>query len=353
MIESEKLNIVYILPPSKKPAGGPKVIYEHSDIINKLQLKNISSEILHIKKKRIFKILNSIKKHFIHKNSYGWGTRDLKADKNFLPSNKWISKDIAIRTNISFNKNYDFIIIPEIMAHLANDLCIKKNIKYAIFVMGAYAMNSTSEYQELKKSYYNAEFILTLSDDTSKCVSHIFPELRNKITKISLSINNNRFLSLKKNNLITYMPRKLPTDSHILKIFLKENLPNKWKLQPLENLNEKELNRYLCSSKIFLSFSDFEGFGLPPLEAALAGNRVIGYTGEGGKEYWKKPLFNKIEKGNILEFSKQILNSTKKNHNKWLKETKTHRTKLLLKYSKEIETNSIRKMIKKIINLIN
>ena len=75
------------------------------------------------------------------------------------------------------------------------------------------------------------------------------------------------------------MPRKLPTDSHILKIFLKENLPNKWKLQPLENLKEKELNRCLCSSKIFLSFSDFEGFGLPPLEAALAGNKVIGYTG--------------------------------------------------------------------------
>ena len=60
-----------------------------------------------------------------------------------------------------------------------------------------------------------------------------------------------------------------------------------------------------------------------------------------------------FEKGNILEFSKQILNFTKKNHNKWLKETKTHRTKLLLKYSKEIETNSIRKMIKKIVNLIN
>ena len=239
------------------------------------------------------------------------------------------------------------------MAHLANDLCIKNKIKYAIFVMGAYAMNSTSDYEELKKSYCNAEFILTLSNDSSKCVSHIFPKLKNKITKINLSINNHRFLSSKKKNLITYMPRKLPTDSHILKIFLKENLPNKWKLQALENLNEEELNRYLSSSKIFLSFSDFEGFGLPPLEAALAGNKVIGYTGGGGKEYWKKPLFNKIQKGDILEFSKQILNFTKKNHYKWLIETKSHRKKLFLKYSKEIETNSIEKMIKKIINLIN
>lgn len=353
MIRKKKLNIVYILPPSKKPAGGPKVIYEHSNIINKLQFKNISSEILHIKKKKIIKILSSLKKYFIYNNRYGWETEDLRVDKNFYPSKNWITKDISIRKNISFYRNEDFIIIPEIMAHLANDLCIRKNIKYAIFVMGAYAMNSTSDYQELKKSYHNAEFILTLSNDSSECVSHIFPKLKNKITKMNLSIDDNKFLSIKKNNLITYMPRKLPTDSHILKIFLKENLPNKWKLQPLENLNEKELNKHLNRSKIFLSFSDFEGFGLPPLEAALAGNMVIGYTGGGGKEYWKKPLFNKIEKGDILKFSKNILNFTKKNHNTWLKRTKLHRRKLQLQYSNKIETESVKKMIKKIINLIN
>ena len=353
MIKYKKINIVYILPPSKKPAGGPKVIYKHSDIINKLKLTNISSEILHLKKKKVFKILNSIKKKFIYKNRYGWEAKDLKADKNFFPSKDWISNDIVIRKNISFNKNQDFIIIPEIMAHLANDLCIKNKIKYALFVMGAYAMNSTSDYEELKKSYNNAEFILTLSNDSSKCVSHIFPELKNKIIKINLSINNHRFLSRKKNNLIAYMPRKLPTDSHILKIFLKESLPNKWKLLPLENLNEKELNKYLCSSKIFLSFSDFEGFGLPPLEAALAGNIVIGYTGGGGKEYWKKPLFNKIQKGDILEFSKQIINFTKINHTNWVKKTTPLRTKLMLKYSKDIEINSVKKLLKKIINLIN
>ena len=34
--------------------------------------------------------------------------------------------------------------------------------------------------------------------------------------------------------------------------------------------------------------SNLEGLGLPPLETAIAGNKVIGYTGEGGKEYWKE-----------------------------------------------------------------
>ena len=50
---------------------------------------------------------------------------------------------------------------------------------------------------------------------------------------------------------------------------------------------KKKLINYLSKSKIFLSFSNLEGIGIPPIEAALAGNKVIGYTGGGGIEYWK------------------------------------------------------------------
>ena len=38
---------------------------------------------------------------------------------------------------------------------------------------------------------------------------------------------------------------------------------------------------------------------MPPLEAAIAGNKVIGYTGGGGKEYWNKPIFEEIQSGDI------------------------------------------------------
>lgn len=51
---------------------------------------------------------------------------------------------------MNFNANSDFIIIPEILAHLADDFFIKK-IKYAIFAMGAYALNSHSDYEKLKE----------------------------------------------------------------------------------------------------------------------------------------------------------------------------------------------------------
>ena len=345
-----KINVIYLLPTNKKPAGGPKLIYEHSEIINNLKLDQISSEILNIKKNKISKIFNSLKKklNLLEKNKFGWNANDLIVDKNFIPSKKWIKNKIFKKKNMNFNPNSDFLIIPEIMAHLAEDICINKKIKYAIFTMGAYAMNSCSDHDKLKKCYSNAEFILTISDDTNNCLTHIFPNLKSKIFKVILSIASSKLKIKKKENLITYMPRKLGSDSHILSFFLKQNLPSNWRILSLNDLNEEELFKYLTLSKIFLSFSDLEGFGLPPLEAALAGNKVIGYTGEGGKEYWKNPLFQEVPKGNILEFSKQVLSFIKKNDPYWYKKVNRYRQKLFTTYSKKNEITYIKKMLKKI-----
>ena len=105
------------------------------------------------------------------------------------------------------------------------------------------------------------------------------------------------------------MPRKLIDHFHILSLFLFEKLPKKWKMESLSNLDEKKLFLKLCKSKIFLSFSYAEGFGMPPLEAAIAGNKVIGYTGGGGKEYWQKPIFEEIQSGDIKKFSEKILDA--------------------------------------------
>ena len=65
--------------------------------------------------------------------------------------------------------------------------------------------------------------------------------------------------------------------------------------------------KILQKSSIFLSFSTQEGFGLPPLEAALSGSMVVGYTGEGAKEYFKYPIFRSISSGNLSSFCSEVL----------------------------------------------
>ena len=47
---NNNINIIYMTHSEKKPSGGGKIIYKHSEIIN--SFKNIySSEVIHIKKK--------------------------------------------------------------------------------------------------------------------------------------------------------------------------------------------------------------------------------------------------------------------------------------------------------------
>ena len=69
MKKKKKINIIYILPAHKSASGGSKVIYQHSELINKFKIDNVSSHILHLKKKRINKILLSLKKIMSNKPS--------------------------------------------------------------------------------------------------------------------------------------------------------------------------------------------------------------------------------------------------------------------------------------------
>ena len=56
-----------------------------------------------------------------------------------------------------------------------------------------------------------------------------------------------------------------------------------------------------------MSFSNLEGLALPPVEAALLRNRVIGYTGEGAKDYWRKPIFTEIYSGDLRNFVNKVI----------------------------------------------
>ena len=119
-------------------------------------------------------------------------------------------------------------------------------------------MNSTNNFFNLKKSYENAKLIITTSKYSVSYLKTMFPNIKKNIFKVNLSVDSNKFKIRKKTNLITYMPRKLPTHSSLLIFYLKNLLPKNWKILPLINVSEKKLISTLSISKIFLSFSNFK-----------------------------------------------------------------------------------------------
>ena len=224
-----KINIIYLIPELKNPTGGAKVIYNHSNILNKLNNK-ISSQIIHLKKKLSYKLESSILKRInvLNNKNSGWDVTKMKVSKNFKPSTKWQNKNISVGKNLNFDYKKDFIILPEIWSHFAVDLdLIKKNINYSIFVQGFYHMNSTDNFIKIKSAYENAKFIITVSDYSVNYLKKMFPSMKNKIVKINFSVNKKRIKIAKKNNLITFMPRKLKRSFKFIIFLFKRNASQK------------------------------------------------------------------------------------------------------------------------------
>ena len=64
---------------------------------------------------------------------------------------------------MNFNAKTDFVILPEIWAHFANDFLIKNKIKYSIFVQCVYHMNS----------FYDQKNFLNLTKDQNTLSLHL------------------------------------------------------------------------------------------------------------------------------------------------------------------------------------
>ena len=135
--------------------------------------------------------------------------------------------------------------------------------------------------------------------------------------------------------------------SDLVLSYLKPHLPKNWQIKNLQSLSEDSTYELLKKSKIFLSFSSLEGLGLPPAEAALAGNMVVGYTGEGGNEYWQEPLLTKINSGDIKKFVLKIIEKISKDDAKKNYKKRNYR-KIERIFSKENELKNIKKFIKSI-----
>jgi glycosyltransferase involved in cell wall biosynthesis len=96
-----------------------------------------------------------------------------------------------------------------------------------------------------------------------------------------------------KTNTVSYMPRKNRAFGCFVINYLCGKYPEV-EYVAIDNMNREQVAEVLGRSKIFLSFGGPEGFGMPPLEAALAGCKVIGFDGGGGEEFFNRPIFNKI-----------------------------------------------------------
>ncbi|HEX4049385.1 MAG TPA: hypothetical protein VHY19_00705 [Steroidobacteraceae bacterium] len=269
----EPLRIIYLLPTIDSPIGGNKVSYRHIETIRRLGVRCCA---FHAEKPA---------------SSYTWFKHQVETLKSG-----------------HFDPRSDFLVFPEVWAPLAAKFCVPAALRYAIFVQNGYLAHYSAGFERavVAEAYRRADLVLSISDDTTAVTQLLYPFLdARQLLRLTLSVPA-MFNAGAKERLVTYMPRKLPAHAERVSLYLEQRLPRGWRLQAIHNMGEEQVAATLARSSLFLSFSELEGYGLPPLEAALAGNLVVGYTGQGGREFFAPPIFRTVENGDFLHYMAEV-----------------------------------------------
>lgn len=286
------MKIIFLAPSVRKPVGGVKVIYQQVAVLNQILPVGSTAVILHP---------NTL----THRDR--WFDNGVPQMRAFFKLQRVHGRLSFSNIRGIFDPANDIVVIPEVWVRKYGVQLLRQGVRYAIYVQNGYFM-SKGDRNDLDEAYAGAQCVLTISDDASECVAMAFPAAKQKILRIHYSVRSDLFsASAEKQNLITYMPRKLPDHSQKVLFFLHAHLLKNWTVQPISGLNEQGVAQLLSKSKVFMSFSHFEGCPLPPLEAALSGNKVVGYTGQGAQEYWRPEIFTAIESGNVTGYAQSVL----------------------------------------------
>ena len=102
------------------------------------------------------------------------------------------------------------------------------------------------------------------------------------------------------------MPRRRGKElcAQVLSLLSVRGALDGWEVVSIDNCTQEETAEIFRSSAIFLSFSEREGFGMPPAEAMACGCYIVGFTGLGGREFFYPGLCTQVEEGNIFSLAK-------------------------------------------------
>jgi glycosyltransferase involved in cell wall biosynthesis len=178
----------------------------------------------------------------------------------------------------------DVFVVPECFPHLARPL-MGTPAKLLMFCQNQYRLHFTSDPRA-----GIAEFGVHGVIASSQAVHDFFRNVYGlaDLPLVPYAIDPARYAPTgRKKRQIAFMPRKLPEDAvFIQSVFRRRHA--RYADVPwlrISGVKQREAARLMAESQCFLSLSDKESFGLPPLEAIACGCMVAGFHGDGGREY--------------------------------------------------------------------
>jgi Glycosyl transferases group 1 len=204
----------------------------------------------------------------------------------------------------------DVIAVPEIYGPTILDL--PAGVRQVIFNQGAYlALETLVERGPAATAPYLANpdlaAVVVVSDDSAEVMRYAFPGVPVQRIHHGIDAAVHYPPPGEPRRRIAYMPRRRGDESaQVLKLLELRGVLDDWEVVAIEGKTELEVAELLRSSRIFLSFSQLEGFGLPPLEALACGCLVVGFHGFGGRELFRSPFAVPVEDSDVVGFARAV-----------------------------------------------
>jgi Glycosyl transferases group 1 len=268
--------MVYCLAPDlDSPSGGVRNIYRHVDSLNAL---GIDATVLH--GRRGFRC--------------GWFAHQTTVTS-------------APETTVHAD---DILVVPECFAPgLAR---LPSELRKVVFNQGAY---HTFDYIPLATTEPGAPYagvpnlvaLLTVSEDSAALLSHTFQTLPVHTARVVVDPTVFHPGDAPPGRRIAYVASRRPGErEQLLHMLRARGVLDGWELVEIHGHTETQTAELMRGSALFLSFSDREGFGLPPAEAMASGCYVVGFTGQGGDEFFDPEYCTPVPDSDILAFATAV-----------------------------------------------
>ncbi|GIH10158.1 hypothetical protein Rhe02_82250 [Rhizocola hellebori] len=269
--------VYYLTPDQSSPRGGVRMLYRHVDQLN---AAGIDAAVLH-------------SEEGFRCTWFANNTRTVSAPKLTL------SPD-------------DVLVVPEFYL-LGPDL-LPAEPRKIVFNQGAYHTFDHVPFAQTPPgapytTLENLVTLLTVSEDSAALLRFTFPDI--PVHRARAVLDHQVFhppgSETRRARRIAFVPRRRRQErEHLLHILRSRGVLEGWELIPIEGYTEAQTAELMRSCPIFLSFSEREGFGLPPAEAMASGCYAIGFTGMGGRDYFDPEYSSPVPDSDILGYAKAV-----------------------------------------------
>lgn len=276
--------------------------------------------------------------------------------KGYKPS--WFDTSVRVFDDVRIVTKDDVVVMHEegvwafehVMANGPRYLVINQGAQSSI--TDNVGMNIT--YGFVKEIYDGAEAIITISPYITNFVHRVMGVPSSKIYQLDNVIDDYFQQEVEKtNNILVLMKSHNLGNALLLKVFA-ERYPG-WTIEVIDNYDHRQIADAMARSKIFVFMASNSGEGspLPPVEAAIAGCKVIGSSGVGGGFIFRDPIFTEVAFNDINDFIVQMDAWTFLLANKTMQQYSNHavnqRAALIQSRSVGVYRNRVREIFSKIL----